>query len=196
MAVTTAMIKELRQATGAGVLDCKRALDQTGGDMAKAADILKEKGLATAAKKASREAADGRVEAYVHPGDKLAVLVEINCETDFVARTDEFKALCHDIAMQVAAQRPSWVSRDDVPADLLQAEKAKYREEMAGQNKPAHIIDRIIEGKLEKFFGENCLLEQPFIKDEDATVQQLVTAAVAKMGENIVVKRFARFQIG
>jgi len=196
MAVTTAMIKELRQATGAGVLDCKRALDETNGNMAKATEILKEKGLATAAKKASREAADGRVEAYVHPGDKLAVLVEINCETDFVARTDEFQGMCHDIAMQIAAQAPSWVSRDDVPAEVLEEEKTKYREEMAGQNKPEHIMDRIIEGKLSKFYSEHCLLDQPFIKDDEKTVQQLVTEAVAKMGENIVVKRFSRFQIG
>ena len=196
MATTTEMIKELREVTGAGVLDCKRALDETGGDMEKAAAILREKGLAAAAKKSERVVPEGRVEAYVHPGSKLATLIEVNCETDFVARTEEFIDLCHDLAMQVAAANPSYVSRDDVPEEVIEAERAEYRTQMADDPKPEHIIDRIIEGKLGKFFEEKVLLEQPFIKDDNKTVQQLLTEAIAKLGENIIIRRFARFRIG
>ena len=195
MATSTAMIKELRQQTGAGILACKKALDKTDGDMEKAIEILRKKGLAAAAKKASRTAADGRVEAYIHAGDKLGVLLEVNCETDFVARTQEFRTLCHELAMQVAATSPQWVSREDVPAEIVAQEKEIY----AGQvpaDKPEHIVERIIEGKLAKFYQESCLLEQTYIRDDDRTIQQLVTEAVAKLGENIVIKRFARFQIG
>jgi len=195
MAITTEMIKELRQLTGAGVLDCKKALEEAGGDMEKAAEILKEKGLAAAAKKANRVAADGRVEAYVHTGNKLGALIEVSCETDFVARTEEFRTLCHDLAMQVAAANPRWVSREDIPPEVIEAEKEAYRKQLADQNKPEHIIERIIEGKLAKFYQENCLLEQPFIKDEEKTIQELVTEAIARLGENIVIRRFARFQI-
>jgi len=195
MAITTEMIKELRQLTGAGVLDCKKALEEAGGDMEKAAEILREKGLAAAAKKANRVAADGRVEAYVHTGNKLGALIEVSCETDFVARTEEFRALCHDLAMQVAAANPRWVSREDIPPEVIEAEKEAYRKQLADQNKPEHIIERIIEGKLAKFYQENCLLEQPFIKDEEKTIQELVTEAIARLGENIVIRRFARFQI-
>jgi len=195
MAVTTQMIKELRQETQAGVLDCKRALEQAKGDMERAVQILREQGLAAAAKRADRAAADGRVEAYVHQGSKLASLIEVNCETDFVARTAEFTELCHDLAMQVAAADPRWVSRDDVPEEVLESQRSDCRAQIAGQ-KPDHIVERIIEGKLAKFYGEKCLLEQTFIKDEDTTVQQLLTEAMARLGENIVVRRFARFQIG
>ncbi|MCD6520386.1 MAG: translation elongation factor Ts [Anaerolineae bacterium] len=195
MAITTEMIKELRQLTGAGVLDCKKALEEAGGDMEKAAEILREKGLAAAAKKANRVAADGRVEAYVHTGNKLGALIEVSCETDFVARTEEFRTLCHDLAMQVAAANPRWVSREDIPPEVIEAEKEAYRKQLADQNKPEHIIERIIEGKLAKFYQENCLLEQPFIKDEEKTIQELVTEAIARLGENIVIRRFARFQI-
>ncbi|HHX42395.1 MAG TPA: translation elongation factor Ts [Chloroflexi bacterium] len=195
MATTTDMIKELRQLTGAGVLDCKRALDETGGDMEKAAAILRERGLAVAAKKAEREVLEGRVEAYIHPGNKLASLIEVNCETDFVARTDEFIELCHDLAMQVAAANPSYVSREDVPDSVIEAERNEYRAQIAGDPKPEHIVERVIEGKLGKFYEEKVLLEQPFIKDETKTVQQLLTEAIAKTGENIVIRRFARFTI-
>ncbi len=194
MAVTTEMIKELREKTGAGILDCKRTLDATDGDIEKAAEILKEKGMASAQKKAGREASDGRIEVYEHPGNKLVAMIEINCETDFVARTDTFLGLCHDLAMHVAAAAPQWVSRDDVPVETLAEEKAKYADDVAG--KPEHIVGRIIDGKLAKFYEENCLLEQTFIRDEEKTVQQLITESVAKLGENIMVKRFARFQIG
>ncbi len=196
MAVTIEMIKELRELTGAGVLDCKRALEETDGDFEAATEILKQKGLAAAAKKADREAGDGLVEAYIHAGAKLGVLVEVNCETDFVARTDEFQAFCHDVAMQIAAADPKWISQDDVPEDVLDEQKDAIRAEMAGENKPAHVMDRIIEGKLRKFYQENCLLDQQFIRDEDQTIQQLLTETIAKLGENIVIARFARFQIG
>jgi len=196
MAITADMIKTLRQMTGAGVMDCKKVLDQVGGDIDKAAVILREKALASAEKKAERKAADGRVEAYIHPGAKLAVLVEVNCETDFVARTEQFVAFCHDLAMQVAAANPRWVSRDDVPAEVLEEEQRSYQLQMAGENKPAAVMQRIVEGKLAKFYQENCLLDQAFIKDESKTIQQLLTEKIAQMGENIVVRRFARFQIG
>jgi len=196
MTVTTEMIKELRKATGAGVLDCKKTLEETDGDMAKAAEILRRKGLAAAAKKAEREVTDGRIEPYVHPGNRMAALVEVNCETDFVARTDEFINLTHDLAMQVAATNPKWVDRDDVPEDVLESQIESYRQEMAGQKKPPHIMDQIIEGKLAKFYSENCLLEQPFIRDGEKTVRQLIMEAIATLGENIVVRRFARFDIG
>jgi elongation factor Ts len=190
------MIRELRDETGAGVLDCKRALEETGGDIAAATELLRRQGLAAAAKKTERVASDGRIEPYVHPGNRLAALVEVNCETDFVARTEEFIALTHELAMQVAAAKPRWVSRDDVPAEVLEAEKASYVEEMAGQNKPPQVMERIIEGKLGKFYAENCLLEQEYIRDSEQTIQDLITAAIAKLGENVVVRRFCRFQIG
>ncbi len=196
MAVTVEMVKELRQATQAGVLDCKKALEQAHGDIEQAIRILRKRGVAAAARRAGRTAADGRIDAYVHQGSKLASLIEVNCETDFVARTDEFGALCHDLAMQVAAASPRWLSREDVSEDVIEAEKEAYRAEMAGENKPEHIMARIIEGKLAKFYRENCLLEQVFIKDDTKTIRQLVAEAMATLGENIVVKRFARFQIG
>ena len=196
MAVTTEMIKQLRELTGAGVLDCKKALEETNGDFEAASEILKQKGLAAAAKKVDRDAGDGLVEAYIHAGSKLGVLVEINCETDFVARTAEFQAFCHDVAMQIAAASPSWVSRSDVPKEVLAEQKDAIRAEMAGENKPEHVMERIMEGKLVKFYQENCLLDQAFIKDDEKTIQQLLTGTIAKLGENIVIKRFARFQIG
>lgn len=196
MATTTELIKELRELTGAGVLDCKRALDQTGGDMEQAATLLREKGLAAAAKKQERAVLEGRVEAYLHPGNTLAAMIEVNCESDFVARTQQFQDLCHDLAMQVAASNPTYVSRQDVPETVIEAERNDYRAQMADDPKPENIIARVIEGKLGKFYEEKCLLEQPFIKDDSKTVQQLLTEAVAKLGENIVIRRFARFRVG
>lgn len=195
MASITEGIKELREATGAGVLDCKKALEQTGGDVAKAAEILKEKGLARAAKKSERVAAEGRVEAYIHPGAKLATLVELNCETDFVARTEQFQELAHNLAMHIAAAAPQWVSREDIPESVIEAETKVYRSEMEGENKPDAVMARIIEGKLGKFYQQNVLLEQPYIRNEDQTIQDVLKEAIAKLGENIVIKRFARFQI-
>lgn len=194
MAITAQMVKELREKTGAGVMDCKKALEETGGDMEKAANILREKSLAAAAKKVERKATDGRIEPYVHPGNKLATLVEVNCETDFVARTPEFIAFCHDLAMQVAAANPRWVSRDEIPAEVLEAEKANFMQEIPA-DKPAAAVEQIIEGKLKKFYQENVLLDQAFIKDESKTIQQLLVEAIAKLGENIVIRRFSRFQI-
>ncbi len=196
MAVTPQMVKELRERTGAGVMDCKKALEEAGGDMEKAAEILKKKGIAKAEKKASREAKEGLIGSYIHMGGKIGVLVEVNCETDFVARTDEFKALVHDIAMQIAAMSPKWVSVEDVPQEVIEKEKAIYREQALASGKPEHVVDRIVEGKLQKFFEEVCLLEQKFIKDDSKKVKDVITEAIAKLGENIKVSRFVRFQVG
>ena len=193
MPVTMDQIKELRQSTGAGVLDCKKALEQTDGDMARAAEILREKGLLAAAKKAERQAAEGRVEVYVHPGNKLVGVVVLNCETDFVARTDDFISLAHDLAMQVAAVAPSWISRNDVPEDVLAEEKASYADDVKG--KPEAIVERIIQGKLDKFYQQHCLLEQPINKDDSKTDDQLIKEAIARIGENILVGRMERLTI-
>jgi len=191
-------VKELRERTGAGVMDCKAALDASKGDMQGAIEHLRKKGLADAAKKAHREAKDGVVASYIHPGAKIGVLVEVNCETDFVARTDDFQQLVKDIAMQVAAANPSFVSREDVPGAVVEKEREIYRIQMADQKKPPQVIDKIIEGKLEKFYAESCLMEQPFIRDSSGKtrLRDMVDQATAKMGERIVVKRFARFQVG
>jgi elongation factor Ts len=190
------MVKELRQATGAGVLDCKKALEASNGDFDKAVEYLREKGLAAAAKRAMRTANDGVIGVYVHHGNRVAVMVELNCETDFVARTEEFQTLAHDLAMQVAATQPQYLSREDIPPEVIEAEKQIYRAQMADQNKPDHIVERIVEGKLEKYYQEACILEQTFIKDEDLTVDDLIKNAVAKIGENIVLSRFVRYQVG
>jgi elongation factor Ts len=198
MASAAEMVRELRDRTGAGVMDCKAALDASKGDMQGAVEFLRKKGLADAAKKAHREARDGSVVSYIHPGGKIGVLVEVNCETDFVARTDDFQQLVKDVAMQVAAANPAYVAREQVPAAVVDAEREIYRAQMADQKKPAQVLDKIIEGKLEKFFAEQCLLEQPFIKDATGKtrVKDLVDSATSKMGERVVVKRFARFQVG
>ena len=198
MAASAEQVKELRERTGAGVMDCKAALDASKGDMQGAIEHLRKKGLADAAKKAHREAKDGVVASYIHPGSKIGVLVEINCETDFVARTDDFQQLVKDVAMQVAAANPSYVSREDVPGAVVEKEREIYRQQMADQKKPAQVIDKIIEGKLEKFYAESCLLEQPFIRDASGKtrLKDMVDQSTSKMGERIVVKRFARFQVG
>lgn len=196
MEITTEMVKELRTATGAGVLECRKALETAKGDFDAAVKILREKGLAAAAKKASREANEGLIGHYIHQGSKVASLIEVNCETDFVARTDEFRALVHDLAMQVVAARAQYLRPEDVPADVLEQEKAIYRAQLADEKKPAHVIERIIEGKLAKFYEDTCLLEQPFIKDPSVKVKDLVTTSIAKLGENIRVRRFARFAVG
>ncbi|HEX9477551.1 MAG TPA: translation elongation factor Ts [Methylomirabilota bacterium] len=198
MASSAEQVKELRERTGAGVMDCKAALEASKGDMQGAIEHLRKKGLADAAKKAHREAKDGVVASYIHPGSKIGVLVEINCETDFVARTDDFQQLVKDVAMQVAAANPSYVSREDVPVAVVEKEREIYRQQMADQKKPAQVIDKIIEGKLEKFYAESCLLEQPFIRDASGKtrLKDMVDQSTSKMGERIVVKRFARFQVG
>ena len=196
MAITSEMVKELRQATGAGVLDCKKALEASGGDFDKAAEFLREKGLAAAAKRAGRTASDGVIGVYVHHGKRVAAMVELNCETDFAAGTEEFQSLAHDLAMQVVATQPQYLIREDVPPQVIETEKQIYRAQMEGQGKPAHILDRIVEGKLEKFYQDVCLMEQPFIKEEDLTIEDLIKNAVARIGENIVLRRFVRYQIG
>lgn len=196
MAITAQMVKELRERTGAGMMECKKALEEAGGDMEKAAEILRKKGIAKAEKKASRSTKEGIIGAYIHMGGKIGVLVEVNCETDFVARTDEFQNLVKDIAMQIAAMNPKYVSREDVPEEVIEKEKAIYREQALASGKPEHVVDRIVEGKLNKFFEEVCLLEQAFIKDDSKKVKDIITEAIAKLGENIRVARFARFQVG
>jgi elongation factor Ts len=191
-------VMELREKTGAGVMDCKAALQASNGDLEAAIEYLRKKGLADAKKRASREAKEGVVHAYIHPGAKLGVLVEVNCETDFVAKTDAFQELVRDLAMQVAATGPAYVAREDVPATVLEKEREIYRGQMADQKKPAQVLDKIVEGKLEKWFSEQCLLEQTFIKDASGKtrVKDLVDLTNSKTGERVVVRRFARFQIG
>ncbi|SNR73301.1 translation elongation factor Ts [Desulfurobacterium atlanticum] len=194
--ITTEKIKELRAKTGAGIVDCKKALQEADGDIEKALEILRKKGAAKAAKKADRATAEGIVVSYIHAGGKVGALVEINCETDFVARTDDFKALGHEIAMQVAAMNPKYVSREEVPAEIIEKEKEILKEQALAEGKPEHIVEKIVEGRLNKFYSENCLLEQPWIKDDSKTIGDLVKEYITKLGENIKVKRFCRFGVG
>ncbi len=194
--ITAKMVKELRDRTGAGFLDCKIALEKTGGDMEKAIEELRKMGAAKAEKKMAREANEGLIEAYIHPGAKLGVLVEVNCETDFVANTQEFRTLAHDIALQIAASDPIAVSREDIPPEIIEKEKEIYRAQVEKSGKPPHVIEKIVEGKLEKFFQEKVLLEQPFIKDPSKTVGDLIKEYIARIGENIKVRRFCRFRVG
>ena len=196
MEISASAVKELREKTGAGMMDCKKALGESGGDVQKAIDYLRQKGLAAAAKKADRVAADGAVGAYVHPGGKIGVLVEINCETDFVARTAEFQMLVKDIAMQVAAANPHYVRREEVSAEHLEREKSIYRQQALETGKPEKVVDKIVDGKIERFYSEVCLLEQAFIKDPDKKVTEVVNDAIARLGENIQVRRFARYHLG
>lgn len=189
-------VRDLREKTNAGIMDCKRALQEAGGDMEKAVVFLREKGLAAAAKKASRGASDGVVSSYIHGGGKIGVLIEVNCETDFVARTEEFQSLVRDLAMQVAASSPRYVAKDEVPDAVLEEERKIFRAQAAESGKPENVIERMVEGKIAKFFSDVCLLDQPYVKDPQRTVGQLVTDAIAKIGENIIVRRFARFQLG
>ena len=194
--ITAKMVKELRQETGAGVLDCKEALVASDGDFEKAAAYLREKGMAAAAKRSTREATEGLIGSYIHAGSRVGALVEVNCETDFVANTDQFQELAHDLAMQIVAAKPLYLAPEDVPAEVVEEEKANYRAEMKDSGKPEEILDRIVEGKLKKYYEEICLMEQPFIKDTAITVRELVQQHNALLGENIVVRRFVRFEIG
>lgn len=189
-------VKTLRERTGAGVLDCKKALVACDGNIDKAIDVLREKGLAKAVSKSSREAGDGMIFTYIHAGGKLGVLVELNCETDFVARTEDFQGLGREIAIQVAATDPSFIRPEDVPTDVVEHEKGLYRVQLEAEKKPEQVWDKIIEGKLGAYYKENCLMQQPYIRDESKTIEELVKAMIAKTGENIVVARFARFKIG
>jgi len=189
-------VKTLRERTGAGVLDCKKALVACDGNIDKAIDVLREKGLAKAVSKSSREAGDGMVFTYVHAGGKLGVLVELNCETDFVAKTEEFRGLGKEIAIQIAATDPSFIRLEDVPAEVVEHEKGLYRVQLEAEKKPEQVWDKIIEGKLGAYYKENCLMQQLYIRDESKTIEELVKTMIAKTGENIVVARFARFKIG
>ncbi len=194
--ITAALVKELRERTGAGMMDCKKALAATEGDMDKAIDFLREKGLAAAAKKAGRIAAEGLVESYIHGGGRIGVLVEVNCETDFVAKTDAFKSLVKDIAMHIAAANPSYLRREEVPAAELEHEKMVLSEQARNEGKPEKIIEKMVTGRIEKYYKEVCLLEQPFVKDPDKTISDLNTESIAKIGENIAIRRFTRYQLG
>lgn len=197
MEIKANLVKELRDKTGTGMMDCKRALQETNGDMEKAIDYLKTKGLAKAEKRMGRTATEGRIASYIHrPGEKIGVLVEVNCETDFVARTEEFAAFVRDVAMHIAASNPQWVSRAEVPEEARQREEAIYREQAKESGKPEKVWPKMIEGKMEKYYSEVCLLEQRFIKNPDQTIEQLTKELIAKTGENIVIRRFVRFQVG
>ncbi len=194
--ITADMVKELRDSTGAGMMDCKKALTEANGDMTKAAEILREKGIAKAVKKAGRIASEGIVDSYIHGDGRIGVLIEVNTETDFAAKNEDFKAFVKDVAMQVAATKPDYVRREEVPADIVEKEKEILKAQALNEGKPEKIIEKMVEGRIDKFYKEICLLEQPFIKDPDKTVQQLLTEKVAVIGENISIRRFVRFEKG
>jgi len=196
MEVSASSVKELREKTGAGIMDCKRALAECGGDLEKAIDYLRRKGLAAAAKKMGRVAGDGQVGAYIHAGGKIGVLVELNCETDFVARTPEFQTLLKDIAMQIAAANPRFIEREDVPREEIEREREIYRRQALDSGKPEKVVDKIVEGKMERFYSEVCLLEQGFIKDPDRKVGDLIQEAIRRLGEKVQVRRFVRYHLG
>jgi elongation factor Ts len=194
--ITSQMVKELREKTNAGMMDCKKALTETSGDMEKAVDLLRQKGLAVAQKRAGRATCEGVVQTYIHGGGKLGVMVEVNCETDFVAKTDAFLDFAKDIAMHIAAVNPVAISREGVPSELIEREKAIYTQQAIDSGKPANIAEKIVDGRMDKFFAESCLMEQKFVKNQDISIQDLLNEVVAKMGENISIRRFARFQVG
>src|SRR5262245_1624799 len=196
MAITAEQVKQLRDKTGAGMMDCKSALTEADGDMDKAIEVLRKKGLASAAKRAGRATKDGMIGHYIHMGGKVGVLVEVNCETDFVARTEDFQRLAKELAMHIAAADPKFVRREDVPAELLEKEKAIYRAQFADSGKPANVVEKIAEGKLESFYAQVCLMEQPSVRDPNITIKQMVASAAAKTGENVTVSRFSRFKLG
>ncbi len=196
MEISAQKVKELREKTGAGMMDCKKALMETGGDFEKAGNYLREKGIAKAASRAGRTANEGVVVSYIHPGDKLGVLLEVNCETDFVARTDDFKLFAKDVSMQIAATNPLAIRRDDVDPKVIEAESEIYRQQALNEGKPEKILEKIVGGKLDKFYAETCLMEQPFVKDNEKTITDLLNDLIAKIGENITIKRFARFRLG
>ena len=196
MAITAQQVQELRRQTGAGMMDCKRALEETSGDMEKAAVLLRKQGQARADARMSRAASEGVVASYVHAGGRIGVLVEVNCETDFVARTDEFQELARGIAMHIAAEQPRWVQAEDIPEDVQAAEKEVYRAMALNEGRPEKVLDKIVDGRMAKYCQETCLLEQPYVRDDQKTVGELVKEARAKLGENIVIRRFVRFQLG
>jgi len=194
--ITTSMIKELRDATSAGVLDCREALEATGGEFEEAVAYLREKGMSEAAKKSDSAASEGIIEAYIHHGSQVGVLLELNCETDFVARTDDFEILAHNLALHIAFAAPEYLTREEVPEDVLEAERAIYRKQALEQGKPEDIVDRIVDGRMEKFLEQICLMEQPFVKNEDKSIQDLLNESITAFGENVVISRFVRFEVG
>jgi elongation factor Ts len=194
--ITATLVKELRERTGVGMMECKKALSEVGGDLDKAVEHLRKLGASAAAKKAGRETSEGLVESYIHPGGRVGVLVEVNCETDFVARTDEFQELARGIAMHIAAEQPRWVQSEDIPEDVQAAEKEVYRAMALNEGRPEKVLDKIVDGRMAKYCQETCLLEQPYVRDDQKTVGELVKEARAKLGENIVIRRFVRFQLG
>ena len=196
MAVSSALVKELREKTGAGILDCQKALIDTGGDVSKAIDNLREKGLAAALKKSSRATNEGTISAYIHSGSKIGVLLEVNCETDFVARTEDFQGLVKDLALQIAASNPSYIRREEVPTDLIEKEKSIYLAQVKEMGKPESAWDKIVQGKVEKFYQDSCLLEQAFVKDPGITIHDLLAQKISKLGENISIRRFTRYHLG
>lgn len=196
MEVSASLIKELREKTGVGIMDCKKALQETNGDIEKAIDFLRKKGIATAKKRGSRTASEGQIQSYIHTGGKIGVMVEINCETDFTGRTEEFTEFAKNIAMQIAATNPIAVEREGIPQEIIEREREIYLSQARESGKPENVIDRIVEGKMKKFYSEACLLEQPYIKNPDITVQDLLNEMIAKTGENIVIRRFVRYQLG
>ncbi|MYE89676.1 translation elongation factor Ts [Candidatus Poribacteria bacterium] len=196
MEITAKMVSELRGRTSAGIMDCKKALTETDGDLDAAVQLLREKGLKASELKGGRTTSEGVVASYIHPGSRIGVLVEVNCETDFVARTEQFQELTKEIAMQVAAAKPKYVSEEDVPASVLESEKEILRKQTLDEGKPEHIVDKIVDGRISKFYAEACLLEQPYIREMDKTVKQLIQDAIAQLGENIVVKRFSLYVLG
>jgi elongation factor Ts len=196
MEITAALVKDLRERTGAGMMECKKALVEAKGDIGEAEVILRKHGIASAGKKAARATRQGLIGSYIHAGGQLGVMVEVNCESDFVARTDDFKELVHDVAMHIAAADPKWLRRDDVPADVLAKEKDIARERARNEGKPEKILDKIVEGRIAKFYEEVCLLEQPFVKEATLTIEQLVKTKIAKLGENMSIARFVRFKVG
>jgi len=196
MEISAAMVKELRERTGAGMMDCKAALKESAGDVEKALEYLRVTGLAKAAKKSGRDTSEGLVTSYIHPGSRIGVLVQVSCETDFVARTEDFQSFTRDIAMQVAATNPLALDRDGIPAEKIEHEREVFRNQALEQGKPENVVDKIVDGRLEKFYAENCLMDQVFIKDDSKTIRELVNEVVAKLGENIKVARYARFEIG
>lgn len=194
--VNATVVKDLREKTGAGMMDCKKALQEANGDIEQAIDILRKKGIASAAKRTGRAVKEGRIEAYIHPGSKLGVLLEVNCETDFVANTPDFKSFTRDVAMQIAASSPLFIRREEVTQDLINKEMEIYQEQARQQGKPEKILEKIAAGKMDKYYADVCLLEQPFVKDPDKTIQVLLTETIAKLGENIDIRRFSRFKVG
>ncbi len=194
--ISANLVKELRERTGAGMMDCKKALTETNGDTEKAIEFLREKGLSAAAKKAGRIATEGVIETYIHGGGRIGVMLELNCETDFVAKTDDFKELAKDIAMHIAAARPEFLKPEEVPTEELEKEKSILRAQALNEGKPEKIVDKMVDGRIAKYFKDVCLLEQPFVKDPDKTISQLITEKIAKIGENISVRRFVRYELG